>query len=77
MGPSDLRGLGAARRFPHPILHGLCTLGFAIRALLLSAPRLPPAAPAATSAGPGGTEQLAVKRLRARFLSHVFPGRPW
>ncbi|KAJ8437431.1 hypothetical protein Cgig2_031952 [Carnegiea gigantea] len=45
--------------FPRPILHGLCTLGFAIRAIIRCICRGDP---------------HMIKGLSGRFLSHVFPG---
>lgn len=46
-------------RFSHPILHGLCTLGFAIRAVIKCI---------------CGGDQNMVKKISGRFLLHVYPG---
>ena len=45
--------------YPRPILHGLCTLGYAARAVLRS-----------FAAG----DVAAFRWVKGRFLSHVFPG---
>jgi 3-hydroxyacyl-CoA dehydrogenase/3a,7a,12a-trihydroxy-5b-cholest-24-enoyl-CoA hydratase len=45
--------------FDRPILHGLCTFGFAARAALKQL---------------CGNEPLRMKSIRARFTRHVFPG---
>jgi acyl dehydratase len=45
--------------FPRPILHGLCTYGFAGRALVY---------------GPGGGDTSRISAIAARFSSPVFPG---
>lgn len=49
----------AAAGFERPILHGLCTLGFATRAIVRCC---------------CGGEPARVRALQARFLLHVFPG---
>lgn len=49
----------AAAGFDRPILHGLCTLGFAVRAVIRRC----------CAGEPGG-----IRSLHARFLLHVFPG---
>lgn len=46
-------------RFPRPILHGLCTLGFAIKAIIKCVCKGDP---------------TAVKTISGRFLTTVFPG---
>lgn len=46
-------------RFSRPILHGLCTLGFAVRAVIRCICN-------------GDSDR--VKSLSGRFLLHVFPG---
>lgn len=46
-------------RFSRPILHGLCTLGFAVRAIIKCICR--------------GDPNL-IKSISARFLLHVYPG---
>ena len=46
-------------RFSRPILHGLCTLGFAVRAIIKCLCR--------------GDPNL-IKNISARFLLHVYPG---
>ncbi|KAF8759365.1 hypothetical protein HU200_010407 [Digitaria exilis] len=48
-----------AAGFSRPILHGLSTLGFAVRAVMRSFCSMEPA---------------AVKRISCRFLHHVYPG---
>ncbi|XP_039835223.1 enoyl-CoA hydratase 2, peroxisomal-like [Panicum virgatum] len=48
-----------ATGFPHPILPGLCTLGFAVRAVMRSFCSMEPA---------------AVERISCRFLHQVYPG---
>ncbi|KAL0360465.1 UNVERIFIED_CONTAM: Enoyl-CoA hydratase 2, peroxisomal [Sesamum radiatum] len=45
--------------FSRPILHGLCTLGFAVRAIIKSICR---------------GEQNMIKNISGRFLLHVYPG---
>ncbi|KAK6131371.1 hypothetical protein DH2020_034891 [Rehmannia glutinosa] len=45
--------------FSHPILHGLCTLGFAVRAIIKSICR---------------GEQNMISNISGRFLLHVYPG---
>ncbi|KAG0628967.1 hypothetical protein M758_1G066500 [Ceratodon purpureus] len=45
--------------FPRPILHGLCTLGYATRAVIASS---------------CGGEPSLVQSVQGRFLLHVFPG---
>lgn len=45
--------------FPRPILHGLCSLGFAVRAVIKCICK--------------GNSDM-VKSLSGRFLLHVFPG---
>ncbi|KAI3464745.1 hypothetical protein Pfo_021408 [Paulownia fortunei] len=45
--------------FSRPILHGLCTLGFAVRAIIISICR---------------GEQSMIKNISGRFLLHVYPG---
>ncbi|KAK4429460.1 Enoyl-CoA hydratase 2, peroxisomal [Sesamum alatum] len=45
--------------FSRPILHGLCTLGFAVRAIIKSICR---------------GEQKMIKNISGRFLLHVYPG---
>ena len=47
------------QRFSRPILHGLCTLGFAVRAIIRCICRGDP---------------NMVKNVQARFLLHVYPG---
>ncbi len=47
--------------FDRPIMHGLCTLGFACRALI-------------AALAPGRPEQ--VRRLRCRFSAPLYPGEP-
>lgn len=51
--------LAAKVGFPAPILHGLCTYGFATRAVI---------------AGLCGGDASKLKRLSARFSDNVFPG---
>eukprot|EP00899_Mesostigma_viride_P006408 jgi/Mesvir1/15769/Mv03338-RA.2 len=51
--------VAAAAGFERPILHGLCTLAFATRAVVRSMARGDPS---------------SLLRVRARFLSHVYPG---
>lgn len=46
-------------RFERPILHGLCSLGFAVRAVIRCCC--------------GGNPE-SIRSVRARFLLHVFPG---
>lgn len=45
--------------FERPILHGLCSLGFAVRAVIRCC---------------CGGEPESIRSVRARFLLHVFPG---
>jgi 3-hydroxyacyl-CoA dehydrogenase/3a,7a,12a-trihydroxy-5b-cholest-24-enoyl-CoA hydratase len=45
--------------YPQPILHGLCTFGYAARALLKNF---------------AANDPQRFKNLRARFSSHIFPG---
>ncbi len=49
-----------ARGFDGPILHGLCTYGFAARGLLL---------------GVCPQDPSRLKKLSARFLHHIYPGQ--
>lgn len=49
----------AAGGFPQPILHGLCTFGFAGRAVLH---------------GPGGSDPARLRQISARFSAPVLPG---
>ncbi|KAG0474285.1 hypothetical protein HPP92_013971 [Vanilla planifolia] len=51
--------VAAMAGFNRPILHGLCTLGFAIRAIIRSVCNGNP---------------TVVRSIFARFLLHVFPG---
>ncbi|CAN0847752.1 Enoyl-CoA hydratase 2, peroxisomal [Linum grandiflorum] len=51
--------VASAAGFPRPILHGLCSLGFAIRAVI-------------KCIGRGDTN--IVKNILGRFLLHVYPG---
>lgn len=53
---NDLNGI---HRFPRPILHGLCTLGYATRAIISSF---------------CGGDPTMVQSMQGRFLVHVFPG---
>lgn len=46
-------------RFSRPILHGLCTMGYAVRAIVR---------------GCCNGEPTRVQSFQGRFLSHVFPG---
>lgn len=46
-------------RFSRPILHGLCTLGFAVRAIIKCL---------------GSGDPTIVKSILGRFLLHVYPG---
>lgn len=46
-------------RFTRPILHGLCTLGFAVRAIIKSICQ---------------GDQDMIKSISGRFLLHVYPG---
>lgn len=46
-------------RFSRPILHGLCTLGYAVRAIIKCI---------------CGGEQNMIKSISGRFLLHVYPG---
>lgn len=46
-------------RFSRPILHGLCTLGFAVRAVIKCI---------------CGGDQNMIKNITGRFLLHVYPG---
>lgn len=47
------------QRFSQPILHGLCTLGFAVRAIIKNICR--------------GDPDM-IKSIAGRFLLHVYPG---
>jgi 3-hydroxyacyl-CoA dehydrogenase/3a,7a,12a-trihydroxy-5b-cholest-24-enoyl-CoA hydratase len=49
----------AAGGFDRPILHGLCTFGFAARAVLRQY---------------GGNDPARFKSIQTRFTRHVFPG---
>ncbi|MDX1663088.1 MAG: MaoC/PaaZ C-terminal domain-containing protein [Candidatus Promineifilaceae bacterium] len=51
--------MAAVAGFERPILHGLCTLGFAARALLAEVV---------------GQQAEYFRRIQCRFSSHVFPG---
>ena len=51
--------MAAVAGFERPILHGLCTLGFAARALLETV---------------AGQEAGRFRRIRCRFARHLFPG---
>jgi 3-hydroxyacyl-CoA dehydrogenase/3a,7a,12a-trihydroxy-5b-cholest-24-enoyl-CoA hydratase len=55
---ADMR-FSALLGYPKPILHGLCTYGYAARALLKTF---------------GAKDPLRFKSLKARFSSHIFPG---
>jgi len=51
--------VAALAGYERPILHGLCTAGFAVRAMLK---------------GYAGNDPLAFRSLKVRFTGHVFPG---
>ncbi len=51
--------MAARGAYDKPILHGLCTLGFAARALLKHC---------------GGNQAASLGAIQARFSGHVFPG---
>ena len=55
----DLFFLFIVKRFSRPILHGLCTLGFAVRAIIKCICR---------------GDASMIKNISSRFLLHVYPG---
>ncbi|MCB8983940.1 MAG: MaoC family dehydratase N-terminal domain-containing protein [Ardenticatenaceae bacterium] len=56
--------MAALGGFERPILHGLCTYGFAARAVMKQFGR----------DGKGGYDVARFKNMQARFSKHVFPG---
>ncbi|KAK2652693.1 hypothetical protein Ddye_012549 [Dipteronia dyeriana] len=52
-------GIAKIAGFPRPILHGVCTLGFVVRAIIKSVCR---------------GDQSMVKNISGRFLAPVYPG---
>lgn len=56
---ANLMFLTDCQRFSQPILHGLCTLGFAVRAIIKSICK-------------GDPDRI--KSITGRFLLHVYPG---
>ncbi|KAK1578271.1 hypothetical protein Q3G72_028970 [Acer saccharum] len=52
-------GIAKIAGFPRPILHGVCTLGFVVRAIIKSVCR---------------GDQKMVKNIAGRFLAPVYPG---